>query len=190
MLSQILIFLLDTLLGLFSLALLLRFFMQLLRAPYRNPLSQFLVALTDFVVRPARRVIPGFSGMDLSTLLLAWLTQCILLTGVHVLQGYNFGSTIGIAVMGLALLALIEIIKMSLYIILVTVIMQAVLSWFNPHTPLAPMLDSFTRPFLGIFRRRIPSIGNVDLSPLFVLVTIQLLLFVVTGLQREISRLF
>lgn len=190
MLSQILIFLLDTLLGLFSLALLLRFFMQLLRAPYRNPLSQFLVALTDFVVRPARRVIPGFRGMDLSTLLLAWLTQCILLTGVHVLQGYNFGSTIGIAVMGLALMALIEIIKMSLYIILVAVIMQAVLSWFNPHTPLAPMLDSFTRPFLGIFRRRIPPIGNVDLSPLFVLVTIQLLLFVVTGLQREISRLF
>jgi YggT family protein len=190
MLSQILIFLLDTLLGLFSLALLLRFFMQLLRAPYRNPLSQFLVAITDFIVRPARRVIPGFSGMDLSTLLLAWLTQCVLLTGVHVLQGYTFSSTIGIAVMGLALLALIEITKMSLYIILVAVIMQAALSWFNPHTPLAPLLDSFTRPFLGIFRRRIPPIGNVDLSPLFVLVTIQLLLFVVTGLQREISRMF
>lgn len=190
MLSQILIFLLDTLLGLFSLALLLRFYMQLLRAPYRNPLSQFLVALTDFIVRPARRMIPGFSGMDLSTLLLAWLAQCILLTGVHVLQGYDFSSTIGIAVAGLALLALIEITKMSLYIILVAVIMQAVLSWFNPHTPLAPMLDSFTRPFLGIFRKRIPPIANVDLSPLFVLVTIQLLLFVVAGLQREISRLF
>ena len=58
MLSQILIFLLDTLLGLFSLALLLRFYMQLLRTPYRNPLSKFIVALTDFIVRPARRVIP------------------------------------------------------------------------------------------------------------------------------------
>ncbi|MEO8767349.1 MAG: YggT family protein [Nitrosospira sp.] len=190
MLSQILIFLLDTLLGLFSLALLLRFYMQLLRAPYRNPLSQFLVALTDFIVRPARRLIPGFSGMDISTLLLAWIAQYILLTGVHVLQGYAFSSTIGIAATGLALLALIEIIKMSLYIILVAVIMQAVLSWFNPHTPLAPILDSFTRPFLGIIRRRIPPIANVDLSPLFVLVIIQLLLFVVAGLQREISRLF
>ncbi len=190
MLSQILIFLLDTVLGLFSLALLLRFFMQLLRAPYRNPLSPFLVAITDFIVRPARRVIPGFSGMDLSTLFLAWLTQCVLLTGVHVLQGYTFSSTIGVAIIGLALLALIEITKISLYIVLVAVIMQAVLSWFNPHTPLAPLLDSFTRPFLGIFRRRIPPIGNVDLSPLFVLVTIQLLLFVVTGLQREISRMF
>lgn len=190
MLNQILIFLLDTLLGLFSLALLLRFYMQLLRAPYRNPLSQFLVALTDFIVRPARRVIPGYSGMDLSTLLLAWLAQCMLLTGVLMLQGYEFRSTIGIAITGLVLLGLIEIIKMTLYIILVAVIMQAVLSWFNPHTPLAPMLDSFTRPFLGVIRKRIPPIGNVDLSPLFVLVIIQLLLFVVAGAGKEISLLF
>ena len=73
MLNQILTFLLDTLLGLFSLVLLLRFYMQLLRAPFRNPLTQFLIALTDFIVRPARRVIPGLRGMDLSTLLLAWL---------------------------------------------------------------------------------------------------------------------
>ncbi len=189
MLNQILIFLLDTLLGLFSLALLLRFYMQLLRAPYRNPLSQFLVALTDFIVRPARRVIPGFSGMDLSTLLLAWLAQCILLTGVHMLQGYNFSSTIGIAVAGLALLGLMEIIKMTLYIILVAVIVQAVLSWFSRHSPLAPTLDSFTRPFLGIIRRRIPPIGNIDLSPLIVLVIIQLLLFIVAGVEREISGL-
>ena len=190
MLNQILIFLLDTLLGLFSLALLLRFYMQLLRAPYRNPLSQFLVALTDFIVRPARRVIPGYSGMDLSTLLLAWLAQCTLLVGMLMLQGYEFRSTIGIAITGLALLGLMEIIKMTLYIILVAIIMQAVLSWFNPHTPLAPTLDSFTRPFLGIIRRRIPPIGNVDLSPLFVLVIIQLLLFVVAGTTKEISFLF
>lgn len=190
MLNQILIFLLDTLLGLFSLALLLRFYMQLLRAPYRNPLSQFLVALTDFIVRPARRVIPGFKGMDLSTLLLAWLAQCILLTGVHMLQGYDFTSTIGIAAAGIALQGLMEIIKMSLYIILVAIIIQAVLSWFSPHNPLAPTLDSFTRPFLGIIRSRIPPIGNVDLSPLFVLIVIQLLLFVVAQLQREIARFF
>ena len=60
MLNQMLIFLLDTLLGLFSLALLLRFYMQLLRAPYRYPLSQFLIAVTDFLVKPARRIIPGY----------------------------------------------------------------------------------------------------------------------------------
>jgi YggT family protein len=190
MLNQMLIFLLDTLLGLFSLALLLRFYMQLLRAPYRNPLSQFLIQVTDFMVRPARRIIPSFRGMDLPTLLLAWLAQLLLLVGVHTLQGYNFSSTIGIAIGGLGLLALVEIIKTTLYIVLVAVIMQAVLSWFNPYSPLAPTLDSFTRPFLGVIRKRLPPIGNVDLSPLFVLIGIQLLLFLVAGVEKEISRLF
>lgn len=190
MLNQALIFVLDTVLGLFSLALLLRFYLQLLRAPFRNPLSQFLAALTDFIVRPARRLIPGLWGMDLATLLLAWLVQFILLAGIYALKGYNFSSVTGIAAMGLGLLALVEIIKLTLYIILVAVIVQALLSWFNPHNPMAPLLDSFTRPFLGIFRKRIPPIGNVDLSPLWVLVIIQLLLLVVAGLQREISRLF
>jgi len=114
MLNQMLIFLLDTLLGLFSLALLLRFYMQLMRAPYRNPLSQFLMGLTDFIVRPARRIIPAFRGMDFPTLLLAWLTQLALLATVHVLQGYNFSSTIGIAFGWLSLLARVEIIKMTL----------------------------------------------------------------------------
>ena len=190
MLNQMLAFLLDTLLGLFSLALLLRFLMQLLRAPYRNPFSPFLIALTDFLVRPARRVIPGFRGMDLATLLLAWLTQLLLLAGVHALRGYDFSSSLGIALAGLSLLAAVEIVKMLLYIIMVAVIVQALLSWISPDSPIAPVLDSFTRPFLRGIRARIPPIGNVDLSPLFVLIIIQLLLFVVAGMEREISRLF
>ncbi|SFW17598.1 YggT family protein [Nitrosovibrio sp. Nv17] len=183
-------FLLDTLLGLFSLALLLRFYMQLVRAPYRNPLSQFLAALTDFMVRPARRIIPGYGGMDLSTLVLAWLTQCILLASMLMLQGYAFASSPGIAVAGLGLLGILAIIRTTLYIILVAVIAQALLSWVNPHTPFAPILDSFTRPFLGVVRRYVPPIANVDLSPLFVLVIIQLLLFMVASANRQVSMLF
>jgi len=84
----------------------------------------------------------------------------------------------------------VEIIKTTLYIVMAAVIVQAVLSWVNPHSPIAPLLDSFTRPFLGAIRRRIPPIGSVDLSPLVVLIGIQLLLFLVTGVEREISRLF
>lgn len=190
MFNQALIFLLDTLLGFFSLALLLRFYLQLLRVPFRNPLSQFLAAVSDFIVRPVRRLIPGLWGMDLATLLLAWLAQLILLAGIYALKGYNFSSVAGIAVAALGLLALVEIIKLTLYIILVAVIVQALLSWFNPHSPAAPLLDGFTRPFLGVFRKRIPPVGNVDLSPLFVLIVIQLLLLMTAGLQQEISRLF
>lgn len=185
--NQIFIFLLDTILGLFSLALLLRFYFQLLRVPYYNSISQFLVAITDFIVRPARRFIPGWGGMDLSTLILAWLVECVIITCVYVVQGYNFSANIGTASGVMGLLGIVEIIKMTLYIVLLAIIMQAVLSWINPHSPLAPLLDSFTRPFLTVFRRRIPPIANVDLSPLFALIIIQLLLMVVAGVHMEIT---
>ncbi len=185
--NQILIFLLDTLLGLFSLALLLRFYFQLLRIPFYNPVSQFLIAVTDFIVRPTRRFIPGLGGIDLSTLILAWLLESVIVISVYLVQGYDFESNI-IAAMGvMGLLGIIEIIKTTLYIILVTIILQAILSWVNPHSPMTPLLDNFTRPFLDIFRKRIPPIANVDLSPLFVLIIIQLLLMVVTGVNSEIT---
>ena len=93
MTNEILIFLLDTVLGLFSLALLLRFYMQLLRTPYYNPLSKFLVAVTNFIVLPVRRIIPAWRGFDLSTLVLAWLTQFIILAGVNILKGYGLDSS-------------------------------------------------------------------------------------------------
>lgn len=185
--NQILIFLLDTILGLFSLALLLRFYFQLLRVPYYNSISQFLIAVTDFIVRPARRIIPGWGGLDLSTLILAWLLECTIVTSVYMVQGYNFGANIGSASGIMGLLGIVEIIKMTLYIVLMMIIIQAVLSWINPSSPLAPLLDSFTRPFLNVFRKHIPPIANVDLSPLFVLIIIQLLLMIVAGVQMEIS---
>jgi YggT family protein len=188
--SQILVFLIDTVLGLLSLALLLRFYMQLLRASYYNPLSKFLVAITNFIVLPVRRVIPSWKGFDLSTLALAWFTQFIILAGVNILQGYEFDSSAGSTFIGFGLLALIELIRMTLYIIMIMIIVQAILSWINPYSPLAPILDSFTRPVLGVFQRRIPPIANVDLSPLFAIIVVQLLLMVVAGVQQEISVMF
>lgn len=187
--GQILSFLLDTTLGLFSLALLLRFYMQLLRTPYGNPLSRFLITITDFVVRPARKIIPGLYGMDLATLLLAWIVQCLLLTGLHLLQNLPPGMTAPLPFAGIGLLALTELIKTTLHIVMAAIIIQAILSWVNPQSPVAPVLHSIAEPFLGTVRKRIPPIANVDLSPLFVLVAIQILLMVVTGLQRHLSTL-
>lgn len=187
--NQILVFLIDTLLGLLSLALLLRFYFQLLRVPYYNSVSQFLISVTDFIVRPARRFIPGWAGMDLSTLMLAWLLDSIIVTSVYVVQGYDFDANIIFSLGVMGLLGIVSIVKTTLYIILVAIIMQAVLSWVNPNSPLAPLLDSFTRPFLNVFRRRIAPIANVDLSPLFVLILIQVLLMIVAGFHMEISAL-
>ncbi|SNX58764.1 YggT family protein [Nitrosomonas ureae] len=185
--NQILVFLLDTILGLFSLALLLRFYFQLLRVPYYNPVSQFLIAVTDFIVRPTRRFIPGWAGIDLSTLMLAWLLECVVVTIMYVMQGYDFEANIITSSGVIGLLGIVEIIKTTLYIVLVMIIVQAVLSWVNPHSPLAPLLDSFTRPFLSVFRKYIPPIANVDLSPLFVLILIQVLLMLIAGVHVEIA---
>ncbi len=185
MTNQIMIFLLDTILGLFSLALLLRFYFQLLRVPYYNNIVQFLIAVTDFIVRPVRRFIPGWKGLDMSTLVLAWLLECIIITTVYSYQGFDFGANMATAVGVMGLLGVVEIIKMTLYIVLIMIIAQAIISWVNPYSPVAPLLNTFTQPFLSVFRRRIPPIANVDLSPLFVLIIIQLLLMIVTGVQIE-----
>ncbi|SER35869.1 YggT family protein [Nitrosomonas sp. Nm51] len=186
MTNQIIIFLIDTILGLFSLALLLRFYFQLLRVPYYNNIAQFLIAVTDFIVRPARRFIPGWKGLDMSTLILAWLFECIIVTIVYLYQGFDFGANMVTAPGVMGLLGMVEIIKMTLYIILFMIIAQAVISWINPYSPIAPLLNTFTQPFLSVFRRRIPPIANVDLSPLFVLIVIQLLLMIVAGVHMEI----
>ncbi|KPK54391.1 MAG: osmotic-shock protein [Thiotrichales bacterium SG8_50] len=174
--SQGVVFLLETFVGLFVLALLLRFFLQAVRAPARNPLSNFVAALTDFAVRPARRVVPGLWGYDLSSLVLAWLLQIALMGVVLSIKGYDFAAPVGVAAVGLICVAGVNLLKTFIYIVLVATIIQAVLSWINPYSPVAPILNAMTRPFLGVFRRRIPPIGGVDLSPLFVLVVCQLLL--------------
>jgi YggT family protein len=189
--SNALLFLVNTVFGLFVVALLLRFYLQWARAPYRNPLTQFLQALTDFMVRPARRVIPGLWGLDLATFALAWLLQILELLVVLQIQGRGLGEAVGVALAVMALLALVLLAKIVLYILMVAVIVQVVLSWVNPYSPVMPLLNSMTRPFLGAFQRRIPPIGNVDLSPLFAIVVIQLLLILpIAWLEVSVTRLF
>ena len=186
--NQALIFLLETFLGLFSLALLLRFYLQAVRAPARNPMTQFLAALTDFIVRPTRRIIPGLWGYDLSTLLLAWLTELLLVASVLALKGYQLGPGVGSAIVGFMLLASLNLVKLFMYILMVAVFAQAILSFIAPRGPATSILASLTRPFLGLFQRRVPPVGGVDLSPLFVLVICQILLmWPVHSLELAIS---
>lgn len=191
MFTNALIFLVNTVFGLFIVTLLLRFYLQWARAPYRNPLMEFLQALTDFMVRPARRVIPGLWGLDLATLALAWLAQLLELLIVLQIQGPGLGSTAGLTFAATALLALVMLVKIGLYIVMAAVIIHVVLSWVSPDNPLMPLLNALTRPFLRVFQRRVPPVGNVDLSPLFALVVIQLLLMLpVAWLESSVARLF
>jgi YggT family protein len=177
MLNDALIFLIETVTWFFTLALLLRFLLQWARAAPRNPVSDFVNAITNFAVRPARRVIPGLFGLDLATLLLAWLLQFLELLLVMQLAG---GTAAVLPIATIALVALVRIIRLILYIIIFAVIVQAVLSWVNPYSPLTLTLNALTRPLLRPFQKRIPPVANVDLSPLFVIVICQLLLIVLS----------
>src|SRR5712691_6438228 len=97
MFSQIADLLIRTAFGFFVYALLLRFYMQWLRAPFRNPVGQFITALTDWIVRPARRVIPGLMGLNLSSILIAWFAEALMLVLLYWLRGVSFVSAPGIA---------------------------------------------------------------------------------------------
>ncbi|HUL91894.1 MAG TPA: YggT family protein [Burkholderiales bacterium] len=184
MLSQIGQLLIQTVFGVFIYALLLRFYMQWLRAPFRNPVGQFVSALTDWIVRPVRRVVPGLLGLDLATLLIAWFAEALMLVLISGLRGFSFAGAPGIAAGILFTLAAMELLRASLYLLIGVILVQVIISWVNPHAPLAPVFDSLTRPFYAVFRRFVPAIGNVDLSPLFVLLAAQILLILLDNASR------
>lgn len=188
MLVKILLFVLDTVCGFLTLSLLVRFALQWARAPFRNPLGQFVVAVTDWMVRPVRRFVPGLFGLDMASLLLAWFWQLVF-------EGVALGfSGVLLAVspaptLVVALLALLEVIKIGLYLVMGAVLISAVFSWVNPHAPLADVFNTLTRPLLRPFRRIIPAVGGVDLSPLALLLVLQIALFVLANLRNGVMPL-
>jgi len=184
MLSQIANLLIQTVFGVFVYALLLRFHMQWLRAPFRNPVGQFVSALTDWIVKPVRRVVPGLFGLDLATILIAWFAEALMLVLIYWLAGRSFPSAPGIAAGMLFTVAAMELLRASLYLLIGVIVVQVIISWVNPHAPLAPVFDALTRPFYAVFRRFVPAIGNVDLSPLFVLLVAQIVLILLDSLAR------
>ena len=175
MLTQVLRYLLETAFDLFVLAVLTRFYAQALRAPFRNPIANFIVALTDFAVKPMRRIIPGAMGLDLASFLVAWIAQSVMLVAFYALFSVAllampaFWPTI-------VLLALVKILKLSIYLLMGVVFIQALLSWISPYHPIRPFFDALTRPFLRPFQRMVPLVGGVDLSPLILLVLLQVVL--------------
>jgi len=164
--------------------------MQWLRAPFRNPVGQALTALTDWVVKPLRRALPGFRGIDWSTLLLAWIAQLAWLAAVAaLLGGRGFDGTV---LPMLALLSVVKLMEAALWLLIVAVLVQAILSWVAPDGPLAGLLNALTYRFLAPIRRRVPPLGGtLDLSPLIVIVLAQLALMLpVQWLERTVLALF
>ena len=177
MFSQIALFLIDTVVSFFVFLLLARFHFQWLRVPFRNPMGEFLLATTRWIVVPARRVIPGLAGLDLATLLLAWLIQLLGLWA----QAAIAGAAPGLA--PLAAVAAVDLVRFSVYILVFAVFVQVAISWINPDAPLAPLFDLVTRPFLRPLRRWVPPVGRVDLTPLVLLVILYVVLIPLNHLR-------
>ncbi len=188
--DQALRFLLDTAFGLLTYAFLLRFMMQWQRAPFRNPFGQAVTALTDWAVKPMRRALPGYRGLDWATLVLAWLAQLAWLVALFFVLGT--GALTGAGAMTFALLACVELLKAAIWILIIVVIVQAILSWVAPDGPLAGLLNALTFRFLAPIRRVIPPLGGtLDLSPLIVIVIAQLVLMLpMRWLEGAILTLF
>jgi len=181
LLLNALLFLVHILLGLLSTLFLLRFYFQLCKVSFQNPAAEWVLVLSQFAVKPTRRILGvfknlGLSRADLSTLLLAYLSQLTLFSLTLWLNDFPLivaDSHIWPKLLGLAMVGVMNI---SLTIFLYAVLMQAVLSWINPHTPLAPLLDSLTAPILTKMRLFIRPIGHIDISPLVFVIAAQLVL--------------
>lgn len=179
------LFLVRVLFDLAASAFWLRFYMQWARVPFHNPFAQFVVKVTNFAVRPLRRVVPGFFGMDWSSLLLFLLAESLMVLASHWLLGYPFAVAGSQVLPGFLLLALASALRLAIYITLGLVLIQAVMSWVNPFSPYASVFQALTRPVLGPFQRIIPTVGGVDISPIVVFIVLQLVLVApVTALER------
>ena len=188
MLTQALAFVIETVFDIFILTALVRFWMQALRAPARNPLAQFTMALTDFAVKPMRRLLPGFFKLDVASLAVAWIAEVVLLAILSLLQGVEIVN--GAALSVILFLALVKLVRLTVYIIMGAVLLQALLSWVNPYHPVAPFFEALTRPFLKPFQKAVPPIGGVDITPVLVLIACQLVLMLpVAWLEGEAMRM-
>lgn len=175
-------FVIQVLVGLYVLVLMLRLLLGWLRADFYNPLSQFIVKVTNPVVVPLRRIVPPIGRIDTATVILMVLIQMLGTSLVMLVSGrpvYPYGVLVH---------TLIELVSLGFSVFIFAILIQAVLSWVNPgnYNPMTSVLHSLTGPVLRPFRRLIPPISGIDLSPLFAILALEvgrrLILALLTGL--------
>ena len=170
--AEALIYIVQTLGSLYLLIVLLRFILQLVRADFSPPLSQFTVKATQPLLKPLRRIIPGFGGLDLASLTLAILVQLVLMVVVILIAGANPLAA------GLQLLvwAIIAVTSLFLKIFFFAMIISVILSWVAPgsYNPGAQLVNQICEPLLAPFRKLIPSLGGLDISPIFAFIALNL----------------
>lgn len=189
MMQQAAQFLLDVILQPFAVILLLRFHLQWLRAPMHNPFGAFIMGLTNFIVLRTRRYIPAFRGYDSTTLLLAYLFETLYMYLSEFIWIYSSPDGNHI-LLSLLAIGIVKLLSLSITLLMVAVIIQAVLSWFNPHTSLSPVLNALTAPFIRPLQRRIPPAGTIDLSAFVLLIILQLIMMIPVYYLDQLVRNF
>ncbi len=177
-------FLIHTLFGLYILAVMLRFLLQLVRADFYNPLSQFLVRITNPLLKPLRRLIPGFGGIDLASV--------VLLLALKSLEMWLLASLFGAGLpgpLGLIVLALAQLLGLLINIYFFAILIQVILSWVNPGTynPITTVIYQLNAPLLNPAQRLIPPLGGLDLSPMVVLIVLKLADFLLVAPLTDLA---
>jgi len=154
---------------------LLRFLLQLVKADFYNPLSQFIVKATSPVLIPMRRFIPGMFGLDIASLLLAYTLQCI--------ENILLFAVRGIPVQPFIILwhSIGSLITLFLYIYFFAILVQVILSWVNPgsYNPATALIYRITEPVMQPARKILPPFSGFDLSPLLIFIILNLLIMFV-----------
>jgi YggT family protein len=182
-LTNPLVFLVQTLFGLYILAVLLRFLLQLVRADFYNPISQFLVKVTNPPLKILRRIIPGIGGIDLSSLILAWLLKTLELFLVVMITAQSAH------LLGPLLWAIPELVELFINIFLFGILIQVILSWVNPghYNPATNLLYTLTAPVMRPAQKLLPPVGGLDLSPMLVLIGLVLLKMLLIPPLRQLT---
>ncbi len=165
-------YIIQTLGSLYLLIVLLRFILQLVRADFYNPLSQFTVKATQPLLKPLRRFIPSIAGLDTASLVLAVLVQLLLMVVTLSLMGFNPVSVIP----QLLVWSLIGVTSLFFKVFFFALIVSVILSWVAPgsHNPGAQLVNQLCEPLLAPFRKLLPNLGGLDLSPIFAFIALNL----------------
>lgn len=177
------VFLVDVIFGLYIFAVLLRFLLQLVRADFYNPLCQAIVTVTNPLLRPMRRVIPPVAGIDSASV--------ILLLGLQMINTALVALMVGAdpAVVGLVVVAAAELLSKVIWTFIGAILIQVILSWVaqGNYNPIISVIYALTDPVLGPARRLIPPLGGLDLSPMVVIIGLQLVLMLAVQPLRDLG---
>lgn len=166
------VFLIQFIFGFYILAVLLRFLLQLVRADFYNPISQFLVVMTNPPLRPLRRLIPGLWGVDLASILLLLILTTLQWLLIYLLTTHTYPSPLGLAVYSLT-----DLLKLTLYVYYGALFIRIIVSWINPYNQQNPALNlvvRLTEPLMRPARRLLPAMAGIDFSPMLVFLALGL----------------